>query len=146
MTDAHVALFNAYHKDMTRRRDWPQNITSFQDYYESFVGGQYDFAREFLYFDSGCLVGVGIVDELSIGLSSAYFYHDPAWRRQGPGTFSILKEIEWAAEQRLSHVYLGYWIRDNQSMSYKARFAPHELLDSCTDLDEKPTWVRMDQD
>lgn len=140
VTDEHVALFNLYHRDMASRRDWPDNATSFQDYYESFIGRPYGFAREFQYREDGRLIGVGIVDVLSEGLSSAYFYHDPSWRKLSPGTFSILTEIEWAKTKSLKYSYLGYWIQENQSMDYKARFSPHELLETCVDVDEKPIW------
>lgn len=140
VTDEHIELFNAYHRDMSDRRQWPGNTTSFQDYYESFIGGQYEFAHEFQYRLDGRLIGVGMVDVLSEGLSSAYFYHDPVWRKLGPGTFSILTEIEWAKAHSLKYAYLGYWIRENQSMAYKARFGPHELLEVCVDTGETPNW------
>jgi len=140
VTDEHVALFNAYHRDMAERRQWPDNATSFQDYYDSFIGRPNDFAREFQYREDGRLIGVGIVDVFNKGLSSAYFYHDPSWRKLSPGTFSILKEIEWAKTESLRYSYLGYWIHENQSMDYKARFAPHEILEACVDLDEEPVW------
>ena len=140
VTDEHVALFNAYHRDMTDRRQWPDNTTSFQNYYESFIGSQNEFAREFQYRDGGRLIGVGIVDVMKDGLSSAYFYHDPAWRKLSPGTFSILTEIEWGKTHALRYSYLGYWIHENQSMDYKARFVPHEILAACVDTDELPLW------
>lgn len=140
VTDEHVALFNAYHRDMTARREWPDNPTSFQNYYESFIGGQYRFAREFQYRDGGDLIGVGLVDVMKQGLSSVYFYHDPAWRKLSPGTFSILTEINWGISSSLRYSYLGYWIHENQSMNYKARFQPHELLDECVDTNESPSW------
>lgn len=140
VTDEHIELFNAYHRDMTDRRDWPDNTTSFQNYYESFIGRPCEFAREFQYRDDGRLIGVGIVDVMNHGLSSAYFYHDPVWRKLGPGTFSILTEIEWGRVQSLRYSYLGYWIHENQSMNYKARFTPHEILDACVDTDEHPVW------
>jgi len=140
VTDEHIALFNAYHQDMTGRRQWPDNATSFQNYYESFIGGQNEFAWEFQYRNDGRLIGVGIVDVMNEGLSSAYFYHDPEWRTLSPGTFSILTEIEWAKARSLRYSYLGYWIHENQSMNYKARFTPHEILDACVDTDEQPVW------
>lgn len=140
VTDQHVALFNAYHRDMAKRRQWPDNATSFQDYYDSFIGRPNEFAREFQYREDGKLIGVAIVDVFHEGLSSAYFYHDPSWRKLSPGTFSILKEIEWAKARSLRYSYLGYWIHENQSMDYKARFSPHEILDACVDLDEEPAW------
>ena len=92
--------------------------------------------------EDGRLIGVGIVDVFKEGLSSAYFYHDPAWRKQSPGTFSILTEIEWGKANSLKYSYLGYWIHENQSMNYKARFDPHQLLEACVDLDEAPNWKR----
>jgi leucyl-tRNA---protein transferase len=140
ITDEHIELFNAYHRDMTDRRDWPENTTSFQDYFESFIGRRYDFAREITYFDGDRLVGVGLVDVVDNAMSSAYFYHDPAWRKLGPGTFSALTEIEFARQSGLSHVYLGFWIRENQSMTYKARFRPHELLEGQVEEDAEPDW------
>lgn len=141
VTDEHVALFNLYHRNMAELRDWPENVTSFQDYYESFIGRPFDFAREFQYRKDGRLIGIGIVDVLKESLSSVYFYHDPAWRKLSPGTFSILTEIEWAKSNSLKYSYLGYWIHENQSMDYKARFTPHQLLEACVDFDEEPVWV-----
>ncbi|MHC4879704.1 MAG: arginyltransferase [Planctomycetota bacterium] len=146
VTDDHVDLFNAYHRDMSLRRGWPENSTSFQDYYESFIGGRFDFAREFRYWNEDRLVGIGIVDEVSSGLSSAYFYHDPAWRRLSPGTFSVLTEIEYARQQGLDYVYLGYWIRDNDSMNYKANFRPHEVLTAYVDESTEPDWQLLTTD
>ena len=140
VTDAHVDLFNSYHQDMSRRRGWPENSTSFQNYYESFIGGRFEFAREFRYWNEDRLVGIGIVDEVADGLSSAYFYHDPAWRRLGPGTFSMLTELQYAQDRGIPFVYLGYWIRDNDSMNYKANFRPHELLEAYVDDDTEPVW------
>lgn len=140
VTDEHVALFNAYHRDMTIRRQWPENPTSFQNYYESFIGGHYPFAHEFQYRENERLIGVGLVDVMNQSLSSVYFYHDPAWRKRAPGTFSILTEISWGISQSLRYSYLGYWIQENQSMNYKARFEPHELLDECVDTNDSPRW------
>ncbi len=36
--------------------------------------------------------------------------------------------------------YLGYWIRECPSMSYKANFAPHQLLEDYVELDKEPRW------
>ncbi len=140
-TNEHVDLFNAYHADMTRRRGWHENSTSLQDYYESFIGGDFEFAQEFQYREHGRLVGVGLVDAPGEVLSSVYFYHDPAWRRRGPGTFSILSEINYARETGRQWHYLGYWISENESMDYKARFRPHQLLQSWVDDDDEPVWI-----
>ena len=141
VTSVHVDLFNAYHEDMHRRRGWPANPIDAQDYWSSFLAGRFRFAREFRYLRGGQLVGVGLVDVTSRSSSSVYFYHQPAWRPHGPGTFSLLAELQYACEQGLRHHYLGYWIADCPSMSYKSRFQPHQLLQRFVDDDEQPTWV-----
>lgn len=140
VSDEHVALYNAYHHDMSCRRGWRSDVTTAEEYHESFIGAGYEFGREFQYRDQGRLVGVGLVDVVADGLSSAYFFHDPAWRPLAPGTFSILTEIAQARRDGIPYVYLGYWIQQNPSMNYKAHFQPHELLEHYVDEDERPVW------
>ncbi|HUG93194.1 MAG TPA: arginyltransferase [Planctomycetaceae bacterium] len=140
VSGSHLRLFNTYHADMHERRGWPHKRVTPEEYVESFLVGTWSFAREFRYFDGSRLVGVGLVDEVASGLSSVYFYHEPAWRPLGPGTFSILSEIEHARDTGRPWHYLGYWIAGCASMSYKARFGPHELL-LCDPPDgEQPLW------
>lgn len=140
VTDAHVELLNAYHRDMQRRRGWPFRPDTAEDYFESFLIGDREFDREFLYFDGHELIGVGLVDVLRNGISSVYFFHAPKWRPLGPGTFSILQEIQYAQSLHRRYNYLGYWIADCQSMSYKARFEPFELLEEYVDDNRSPRW------
>ena len=75
-------------------------------------------------------------------MSSIYFYHRPDWRPDGPGTFSALKEIEFARQSGRRWVYLGYWIPENASMRYKSNFGPHEILDRYVNETEEPVWRR----
>jgi len=84
--------------------------------------------REMCYRLEGALVGVGIVDVSSTSVSTVYFIFDPDHHRRSLGTFSTLWEIDWARRQGREYYYLGYLIRGLQSMSYKAAFAPHEVL------------------
>ncbi len=130
VTREHVALFNAYHRDMQVRRGWPEHQITAAEYRAEFADPAISFAWETLYYRGTHLIGVGLVDVLPTGLSSVYFYHDPAWRPNGPGTYSILREVDWARELNNPYLYLGYWIERCPSMSYKAHFMPHELLSS----------------
>ena len=40
-----------------------------------------------------------------------------------------LWSLRWARERGKAHYYLGYWVRDCRSMTYKNRFRPYELMD-----------------
>jgi arginine-tRNA-protein transferase len=140
VTDEHLRLYNDYHSDMHQRRGWPHDRITAGQYHESFLAGGWPFAREVRYYRNGRLAGVGLVDLVPDGLSSVYFYHDPDWRPLGPGTYSILQELQLARDLGLRYVYLGYWIAECPSMAYKGRFAPHEILARYPADDEEPLW------
>lgn len=75
------------------------------------------------------LIGVGFLSRSTSALSSAYFVFDPAFSNRGLGTFSIIKEVAYAALLGLRYYYLGFVIAENRSMSYKVRFGPNEKYD-----------------
>lgn len=77
----------------------------------------------------GKLAGVGFLDRGATTLSTIYFAFDPAFAELSPGTFSILREIQWAREQGLAWYYLGYWIPGHAAMDYKALIRPHQRMD-----------------
>jgi arginyl-tRNA--protein-N-Asp/Glu arginylyltransferase len=140
----HIRLFNAYHADMHRRRGWPFHPIDEVAYWKGFIGGEWEFAREFLYYENDRLVGVGLADVTSESLSSVYFFHDPAWRPRAPGVFSILQQLAYARQHCVRYHYLGYWVPGSPSMAYKARYRPHELLLRFPTDAEEPEWVEPD--
>jgi len=144
VTRDHMRIYRAYHEDMHYRRAWPRQTISEASYQETFLAGDNGFAREFLYFDGERLVGVGLADVVADALSSVYFFNDPDWRSQALGVFSVLQQLRFAQEQGLRYQYLGYWISECQSMSYKSRYRPHEILRSYPADDEEPTWTRAE--
>jgi len=88
---------------------------------------------------AGKLIGVGICDHCDQSLSSVYFYFDPAESKLSLGTFSAVHEIEWCRQAGVPYLYLGYWIAGCDTMQYKARFRPAEILQNdgiWRDLDE----------
>ncbi len=77
---------------------------------------------------AGKLVCVAVIDWLPAGLSSMYTFFDPEYENRGLGVYAILWQIVKAQELGLPHVYLGYWIKDCEKMSYKTRYRPYELF------------------
>jgi len=78
------------------------------------------------YFLDGELIGAGFLDVGNNCLSSIYFFFDPAYTKLGIGTFSVLKEIEYASSLGLSYYYLGYFVPGCSRMGYKDDFRPRE--------------------
>jgi arginine-tRNA-protein transferase len=84
---------------------------------------------EFTYHVGDRLVGASIADVCPSGLSSVYMYFDPALARRSLGTLSILREIDYSASRGWPYYFLGYYVAGAATMSYKARFAPNDILD-----------------
>ncbi len=81
---------------------------------------------ELSFWNGEKLVACSVVDCGLQSVSAVYTFFDPAYLRLSPGTYSILKQIEWAASRGKRYFYLGMFVADNQHLRYKARFAPQE--------------------
>jgi len=139
-TDEHLDLYNEYHLDMHERRQWPFREICRDQYSESFMDGEFPFAREFQYRLNGKLIAVGLVDMTEHVMSSIYFYHAPDLRGRSLGTLSVLRELALGQETGRSWLYMGYYIRDCISMNYKNRFGPHQLLQQYVADEEPAVW------
>ncbi len=130
VTEEKLDLYDRYHAYQTEHVGWadygPKDAA---DYADSFTENPFD-AQEWRYYLGGKLVGVGYVDCLPAGLSAIYFFHDPNERQRSLGTFNVLSVIREAAEWKLPHVYLGYFVAGCRSLEYKARFKPNEVLNA----------------
>jgi arginine-tRNA-protein transferase len=128
VTDEKLELYDKFHAFQSDHVGWPNHGPKDPGgYAESFV--QNPFAtQEWRYYLGTKLVGVGYVDCLPEGLSAIYFYHDPDERKRSLGTFNVLSVIRKAAEWKLPHVYMGYYVEGCRSLEYKGRFRPNEAL------------------
>lgn len=127
-TRAKLDLYDRYHRYQHANKGWSdQGPTTAIDYVESFIENPIP-TEEWCYYRAGRLIGVGYIDALPEGLSAIYFYYDPDERDRSVGTFNVLSIIREAASRGLPYVYLGYYVQGCQSLEYKSRFRPNEVL------------------
>jgi arginine-tRNA-protein transferase len=125
---AKLELYDRYHAFQAENKGWPQHpVRDLESYFSSFIDNPFR-TEEWCYFVGRKLVGVGYVDDLNAGLSGIYFFYDPDYRHLSLGTWNVLSLLRAAAERRLPHVYLGYFVAGCRSMAYKARFRPAQVL------------------
>jgi len=140
VTEEQVQLYNLYHRFMSEHRGWPLGETTIGGYRREFLSGSTASARQWLYREDGRLVGVALMDEVPDAVSLVYCFYDPGWRGRSPGTYSILNQLLYARAEDLPYAYLGYWIEACQSMSYKGRFRPHQILRAYPADNESAIW------
>ena len=141
MTQAHLDLFEKYHLHMKEKKNWEYNKTDPQSYYSSFVNGHNNFGYEILYYHEDVLIAVDLIDILADGISSIYFYYDPDYMKYGLGKLSLLFQIKFAKEQNKDWIYLGYYVKECSSLSYKADYKPFITLQGRPNEDEEFTWI-----
>lgn len=137
-----VDLYNRYQRFMHEHRGWELQRATAASYHDMFLSGPAELGRQWLYFSGDELIGVAMMDLAPQAISLVYFFHDPDWRAESPGVFSVLNQLSYARSNGLPHAYLGYWIEDCRSMNYKNRFGPYEMLDQYISEEENPVWLR----
>jgi len=100
---------------------------SFEDFNGFLIESCCD-SYELSFWYQDALIASSIVDCGHESVSAVYTFFHPSYARFSPGTYSILKQIEWTAKQGKRYLYLGMFVADNQHLRYKARFAPQERL------------------
>jgi arginine-tRNA-protein transferase len=76
----------------------------------------------------GRLRMVSMIDILEHGISSVYTFFDTTVRSSSYGSYNILWQIQQTLALGLPYLYLGYYIKESDKMSYKANFQPLEGL------------------
>jgi len=77
---------------------------------------------------AGKLLSIAVADRLQDGLSAIYTFFDPEESQRSLGVQSVLWLIEETKRLQLSYLFLGYWIKQCQKMSYKLEYRPIELF------------------
>ena len=127
--ESHVELFNR-HRDMRDLNRHDHQVDA-QEYRMFLVESCLD-SFEISYLFEGQLVCGAICDRAADSVSAVYTYFEPDFSEYSPGTYSVLKQIEYCRQLNLSYLYLGYYVAGSGHMNYKQNFRPHQKLQNGT--------------
>lgn len=135
-----LELYEKYHKYMQDKRGWDYYPINSESYDDLYIKGASTFAKEIDYYIKNRLVGVDLIDIVDDGISSIYFYYDPDFKDFSLGRYSLYEQIKLAYDMGLSWIYLGYSVKDCESLNYKLSYKPHQKLHNLPSMDEEPIW------
>ncbi len=118
---AHYQLYLHYQQYKHKGGDM---ANSSKEDYINFLGSQWCHTLFVEFSIAGELAAVAVVDLLDNALSAVYTFFDPKFSNFSLGTYAVLWQQNHAKNLRLKYVYLGFWVKDCQKMSYKTQFQP----------------------
>ncbi|VAW98279.1 Arginyl-tRNA--protein transferase [hydrothermal vent metagenome] len=121
----HFELYQLY---MNHRHGDSSMVSDDSEQYQRMMNAPWCKTKLAEFYDNDKLIAVAITDWLGNGLSAVYTFFDPDYSEYSLGTFSILQQVTAAKKSERDYVYLGYWIKDCDKMSYKNKFAPIEVF------------------
>ena len=124
-TEKHYELYEKY---INERHSDGDMFPADSQQYASFLGSEWNLTRFIQFSMNDKLLGIAVIDELNDGLSAIYTFFDPDEDVRSLGTYAVLWQLEMCKTMKLPYLYLGYWIKGCQKMSYKTRYRPLELL------------------
>ncbi len=107
---------------------YPHKSSDAESYYEGFFLNRIIQGMEIHYRVQDRLIGTSIVDMGQNWMNAVYFFFDPDEGARSPGTFNILTMITTCMNLDITHLYLGYYIKEVAAMNYKDRFSPYYLF------------------
>lgn len=144
-------FYQLYEKYVNTRHKDGDMYPASREQYDSFLSSEWGATRYAVFYEptqnqapstntaansDDTVIGVAVFDEIADGLSAIYTFYDPDQDHRGLGNYAVLWQIYSAKQLGIEYVYLGYWIKECQKMSYKIKFRPIELF-----IDER--WVAM---
>ncbi|MEZ5573230.1 MAG: arginyltransferase [Halioglobus sp.] len=119
--------FDLYHRYISLRHSDGDMYPPDREQFQAFLNSVWDCTQYYRFYDGGRLIAVAVVDKLEDGFSAIYTFFDPQESKRSLGAYAILWEIEHARAMGLEYLYLGYWIRECQKMSYKSDYRPLQV-------------------
>ena len=74
------------------------------------------------------LIGVLLLDIDNVNLSAVYSFFEPELSKSGIGNYMVAQTLLFGKRNKYKYLYLGYYINEISSMSYKSRFKPGQIL------------------
>ncbi len=74
------------------------------------------------------LYGSILLDTLEDGYSAVYSFFNPYSKKRGLGKNLILRSLDLLKLNNKNNLYLGYWVKDSNTMNYKSYFKGLELF------------------
>jgi len=121
-----MTYFSLYKDHKNRFKE--KETESYDNWVSSFFSVQ-PFNKLLEVWDGKILVAVTHLDVTSKIISAVYCYWNESYASYSPGKFSILRGIELAIDTGVEFYYLGYYIKNNRHMAYKANYKPNEILE-----------------
>ena len=118
---SHYDLYLRYQKQ--RHAEGNMANTSPEEYIK-FLGSSWCNTQFIEFSIAGQLAAVAIVDRFDNALSAVYTFFEPRFSSYSLGVYAVLWQIDYAQQQDLEWLYLGYWIADCQKMNYKNQYQP----------------------
>lgn len=118
--DEHLSLYARYQRFQHDKDGQQTDADSYARFLIDTIADTWEVAwRD----DDGKLMAVGIVDIVDDGISSVYFFWEPALEALSLGVASALWEIDFCRRQGKPYYYLGYLVPGARTMSYKIQFS-----------------------
>ena len=124
-TKRHYHLYERY---INQRHADGDMFPATEDQFKSFLLSQWSASIFVSIYAGERLLSVAVTDQLARGLSAIYTFFEPSETRRSLGVLSVLKQLELCQARELDFLYLGYWIKDSDKMSYKTNYRPTELF------------------
>ena len=125
-TNQHYQLFKSY---VTSRHDDGQMARMDRDDFNSMISNSPIETMLIDYVDQDHqLVGSVLTDKQQDGMSAVYSFFDPEFNKFGLGNYMIIQCLLFGRSKKYEYLYLGYYIEELSSMSYKSRFKPGQIL------------------
>lgn len=122
------ACYALYEKYLNARHYDGDMYPPDREQYQSFLCVPWPDTFYLAFYQDEKLLAIAVCDRFLNATSAVYTFFDPDEHKRSLGVYAVLSQIARAQLEGLDYVYLGYWIKNCQKMSYKTQYRPIELF------------------